>query len=148
MYPPELEKGTKGRQRNRRSLLRSGGRTGCGCEVTVDPAPAGPYAHSGVAARASGGGPSDCGRAGASVVTDTEGWVCETSRGHRFRTSIGTRTERHGRTARANREPAVLSAAAEKGIRCAGGVQYGGSLRSAVAPAAARGRAARAHALQ
>jgi len=48
--------------------------------------------------------------------------VCETSRAHRFRTSIGTTDERNGRTCTRKKtvNTAVLSAAAEKGIRCAG----------------------------
>ena len=71
----------------------------------------------------------------------------ETGCGHGFRTGVGTRTERHGRAARANREPAVLSAAAEESIRCPGGVQYGGALRRAVGPVAGCGRAPRAQAL-
>ena len=71
----------------------------------------------------------------------------ETSGGHGLRTGVGTRTEGHGRAARADREPAVLPAAAEESVRHAGGVQHGGALRRAVRPDAGHGRASRAQAL-
>src|SRR5450631_1829066 len=116
MHSPELEKGAKGRQRDRRSLLRLRGRTGRECEITLDSATAGPGAYSGVAARAGGCGPSGGCGAGASAVADPEVGRSKTSGGYGLRTCVGTRAEGHGRAPRANRESALFPVAAEKDI--------------------------------
>src|SRR5690348_17690868 len=93
MYPTELEEGAKGGQRDCRSFLHSGGRTGSGGEVALDPAPTGTGAHPGPTAGAGRGSSSRRGSPGTTALAGTESRSGETGGSHRVRTCFGARPE-------------------------------------------------------
>ena len=113
---------------------------GASVRSSVDRARARTDPRSRTAARTVRDGASGRGDAGAAAVAGQEGRRDPARRGHDFRTSLGARPARHGRIAPADREPAFVSASAQRCLRRAGRLQHGGALRAEVAARARFGR--------